>query len=129
MEIIKEILFVGTFAFVFCFASWVLYRLAKGDVLKLYHWSRNICIVMLLISIIIWISQKVFFIKLSSDKTDMTFLVIFNLIFLLITQLSKWLINKSKKRLIEDYMIPRLMMIFTISTLVVPILNIYFIIL
>ena len=123
MQIVKEILFVAIFIFVFIFLSWLIYTLSGRDHKTLFRWVQVTLFISTIISFILCIIKILLLNKF--DYNDTTFII---LIFCLFFDLDDFPIIASANHIYKyrsmfknNVFSDKLIVLCTFSLIVIPI--------
>lgn len=147
MKYLFGITFAIIFTAIFIFFSWLLKFLAKGDISRIYRWNKYLYLILMPISCFMYIFEAVKLKAWLTEKNLYAFILIMNIIYIIILLLV-WFANhkfqsrkqtttlkygieyhEEKIEFTNDNRQFRTLMLFVISLIVNPILNIICIVL
>jgi len=138
--------FVLAFVLIFFFTSWLLNRLACGDISRIFIWNKYIYIVLLPISLFMWCFEAIK--STWFDPKNNFYIVIFgiNIVYVLMLALV-WVLNpksrirnqvttlkygivynETRTKFSSEYSQSRTMMMLVLSLVANPIINIAFVV-
>lgn len=139
--------FVSIFVCVFFFLSWLLNKVADGDILRILSWNKYVYMILFPINFLMWLFEAIKFSTWIDPKNN-SYIILFgiNVVYVLLLLLVWFIDTKSKIRkqfirlnygidyyktrinFISEYDQSRTMMLLVLSLVVNPILNIAFIV-